>query len=462
MKHHAPCRLVDLIIFISAVLFITSCIKETYDPSKISTRYEIGTSLSLPIAYGTLTINNLIPTNDTLRKDGDSIRLVVQMDSIYSLNAGEILTVNAGDIGTGIHATFFPPIIPPYRFDSVANQLISIPGRPDIELHHITFKSGSMIYSIQNTIRQPIIFVLGMPNTKKNNVVITDTLRVAAHTTGTGTIDLTNAVSDLTVGGTTVNNLAMNYSIEVDTTGWDGNGFTLADQVVYNFDFNTTEVKSADGYFGKVQFNKDSSMNLGIGNGKFFKRFQGGFNLSQASLNLTYINSIGVPVNLTLNLSANTNAGTATAGGTKPLVLPANINAPPVDSVIVFDKNDNIDKIFVFPFPNTIDYHLIAKVNPNGKTSTSNFITNQSALKFGIKIDIPLAIRSDSLIFADSIKLNTNLLGKLDINYLKLHFAFKNEFPFNIKIKVIPWDSADNKVFSALLLTVISTLAKSS
>src|SRR3972149_4786221 len=96
------------LLFLSIIfLFVfSSCVKDTYDMEKISLKAELKPGYFLPLAYGTINIEDIIPTNDTIRKVGDSIIIVLNTDTLFSIEISEIIDINSEDIGGGIESDY--------------------------------------------------------------------------------------------------------------------------------------------------------------------------------------------------------------------------------------------------------------------------------------------------------------------------------------------------------------------
>ncbi|MBE9509788.1 MAG: hypothetical protein IMY71_02835 [Bacteroidetes bacterium] len=83
---------------ISLFTLINSCVKETYDMEKLSTKASIDIGVSVPVVKGSLTLGNAIESNDTLRfLEDNSISIVFEEDSLFTFDVSEILDIPEQD-----------------------------------------------------------------------------------------------------------------------------------------------------------------------------------------------------------------------------------------------------------------------------------------------------------------------------------------------------------------------------
>lgn len=102
MTAHLPSRLKQYIILILISITIYSCMKDEIDLSNINDRIEINPQLSVPVAYGKLTLLDILPDNDTLivlhGPNNDSIKIILNQDSITTYYMTEFFTIPEQDL----------------------------------------------------------------------------------------------------------------------------------------------------------------------------------------------------------------------------------------------------------------------------------------------------------------------------------------------------------------------------
>lgn len=326
--------------------------------------------------------------------------------------------------------------------DSTENQVIAVEGKDDIKLTKLTLSQGNINYNINNDMGENIIVKLIFPETDNldGSDFIADSITVLPKETKTGSVSLANTVTDLTLSdltNNTFNTFPIRYIVRVDSTK-RYIPFTTTDSVRYTIDFSGVEYSLIEGYFGRDTNSQASSTNLGTGSG--FSGFEGEIKMNDPKLKITYFNSIGVPNEIDLKITAIINNNLEEAGGVKPLPSP-DFPGDSKTGEITFDKSNDLDKIFVFPMPNDINYNVDAYTNYNGETF-DNFATPDGELYIGMNLEVPFDFSSEGFVFKDTMALN--IPAVISADYAGLLFRMKNEMPFNIIIKAFAWDSAGN------------------
>jgi len=88
-------RKLSNLIFIIVFLFITGCIKETYDMNKLSTKVHFSQSFAVSAIKGNITLSNLVEPDDTIVFDPDNfVRIVFKEDSILDLKMADFYDLN--------------------------------------------------------------------------------------------------------------------------------------------------------------------------------------------------------------------------------------------------------------------------------------------------------------------------------------------------------------------------------
>ena len=121
---------------------------------------------------------------------------------------------------------------------------------------------------------------------------------------------------------------------------------------------------------------------------------------------------------------------------------------PDVDGEFIIDKTTipNIDDFLVFPPPDTIGFSFSVNANPDGDTTATNFVLYDSELLVGMEVEVPLEFRAD-LQFRDTVKFTLFSDSEEEneevdyIEYARLFYIFRNEFPINLDADLVLYDS---------------------
>jgi hypothetical protein len=315
------------------ILFLPSCVKDTYNMDKLSKKGEVNPSVALKIAKGRFNLGDAIESNDTIVFHSDkTISLVYKKDSLLSLDVNDIVEIpsvlpesgpriedfqlgildlddfsNSVDITldqisnnftdptkTTIRSLFgstavFPPINPPQSGGSY-----NIPSFSNFTIVSIT--TGSLSVTITNQLTVSIgtltLRIYDSNNTTAGNVTFTN---VAANGgTQTQTLDLS---------GKTLTN---QFKAEVTAIGTPGSGAPVpiagTDYLSVSVTSHIVEVSSGTAVLPSQFFATDTTnVDLDLTTEKVYK-----LKLKTALVNYTITSGILEPVQITINLPATT------------------------------------------------------------------------------------------------------------------------------------------------------------
>lgn len=347
----------------------------------------------------------------------------------------------------------------PEPIDSIANQVLAPEGEEDIELTSLKLKSGRIVYKIINRMSRDIYIDLIFPHTTKSGSSVDKSFKVDKYSPDDyeDSILLGSSVTDLTMGGTTYNTFALQYKIRIDTLG-KFTSFTMSDSVTYDFQFKNVAFDVIEGYFGKDTTTENDVFDFGdMGDtgGGILNDINGGFKFTDLKININYFSSLGIPLSFNLNMEADIDGNTETAGGLKTIPIPS----APGDSVkgaIVFGAAENLDNILRFPLPDSISYDVEALVNPGAKKH-DNFITSDGKMFLGMSMEIPIKLSSEGFTYKKTIPFSLDSLvpPELKSDFLGLVFQLTNDLPLNVRVKFIPWDSVNNILYDPVIDTLL-------
>ncbi len=212
-------------------------------------------------------------------------------------------------------------------------------------------------------------------------------------------------------------------------------------------DFNITGLNdfiTLFGYAGDYSFNQDTVMDIDLG---ILDGVSGEFAITNPTIKINYAHSFGLPVGVDIDIKGYFEDGDSVILSPDTEIIDASTDYlnPDVEGEVVIDKTkvSNIDDLLVFPPPESIGYDLSVNANPDGDTTAKNFVSYDSELIIGLDVEIPLEFRAN-LQFRDTLKfdLDVDTAEEIDyIEYARLFYVFRNEFPINIDASVVLYDS---------------------
>ena len=254
-----------------ALLFLlqafTSCVKETYNLDRLSDKINYSPTFSISAFKGTITLGNIVKSNDTIRYDKDNFLSVVfrkdsvfdlKLEDFYDLNdmvtysngytVGEIsmkdfqgsipVTLNtiSQSFSPALRATFvsldngLPHNFPPFPATTIPEQSFTVFQ----DFQNAVFSSGSLEISVKNNLLAPLNDVrIKLYNSTGHVQIGTDMIIPATNpgATGTATMNLagktvTNSiVAAITFNGspgtTTPVIIDLDHSVEIGIYGYN-------------------------------------------------------------------------------------------------------------------------------------------------------------------------------------------------------------------------------------------------
>ena len=131
----------------------------------------------------------------------------------------------------------------------------------------------------------------------------------------------------------------------------------------------------------------------------------------------------------------------------------------------ILDRNTSNIVDFIANIPESIVYAGELVVNPDGKGPIDNFIQNDGKMYIGLKLDLPLELRTQDMLLEQDIYDIDFGVSDEDadmVEKLVLHFKVTNGFPFDADLKMIFRDSVQTALDSVevSLLTSASVNAQ--
>lgn len=212
-----------------------------------------------------------------------------------------------------------------------------------------------------------------------------------------------------------------------------------------DLEFSNFEIGYASGYFGQSDFELDDE-DFDF-DAELFDKLTGDFWLTNPSIRMFYDNTVGVPVNLLFNLSAQSSDGSKQAdlfdnghpGFT--LAIPDVPYNEASGEILISRETSNIVDFIALP-PSNINFKSSSvKINPDGQTSVPNFITSEGKMQMGMEFELPLELKLTNLGFADTLELDMDMEDIDFIDLLVLVMEVKNSFPLGIALDLSLYDS---------------------
>ena len=328
----------------------------------------------------------------------------------------------------------------------------------DAQIIEIGIKTGLVKISLVSTIPDTGRIIYNIPSLKKNGVPFSTEKIVPTTISGESTdyiFDFQDYVLDLTgkdgrLGGDTVNTIYSELITYIDSTG-ELVTLNQQDSFYYYTEFIFSP-EYALGYLGTdtVEFGPEI-----IENNIFNNIIGGNIDLNNTNLSVEIDNYFGADANLVFtNLTTeNSNTGEISTpsvdeDGNNFIGHEYNINRATLINLANSDIQSSTTSIrlnadeMLSILPDKITTSLNVYLNPNGQSSTPDFIFPDYPIDASIELEVPLNIIANNLHLRDTT--DVDIEQNEDVEVEKVFLKVENGFPIDCNIKMILLDQNQN------------------
>ncbi len=454
-----------LLLFAMPILF-TSCMKDKLDFDKMSTKFEYNPDIDAPLFKGSFSIEDLISDDDEdsiIVFRGEEVILVLEMDSIYSFDVSSLVQIPEQDTVEYIIPRDEIPIDIVLYSDTtfVQREEYTIALVNNMRLDSAFLNSGSLVMDITTTFNIDGDLRINIPGIYIDNEQFSEVIPITENATGrfdtVVSYPLVNAVIIPDSAMANEGYIYIDFSVELDVE--PGSIIQAGSQT--NIDFSISGLEDFDaifGYAGDTSFVQDTIMGIDLGT---LEGVSGTFAVTNPMIKINYAHSFGLPVGIDIDVKGyfEDNDSVILSPDTYMIETSPDYLVPDVDGALVIDKTTvpNIDDFLVFPPPDTIGFSFSVNANPDGDTTATNFVLYDSELLVGMEVEIPLEFRAN-LQFRDTVKFvlfPDREEGDEEIDYIeyaRLFYIFRNEFPINLDADLVLYDSITDTNLDTLYL----------
>jgi hypothetical protein len=397
---------------------------DEYDFSKLDDEIEITAGLLTPIAYGSLTFEDIISEFDSssfITSDADGLLMITYEDSLISFIADDILEIPSQDfIEFFIQSDF---TIPPGFGTGDTIKLTRTKKFPfsfsqGEQLDSMILDEGDMIFDITSQFQHEGEIVITCPNIRLNNIpfeqtiVIDDASGNFSYNTPFNLDGYTIYLNDSV--GTDEKFIPVDFYVELVNSGA---GISPTDSINITATLDNMDFDVIFGYIGDYELlSEPGEVDLGF----FENTLEGYIRFEEPQINFNITNSFGVPAaveisrftgfkSATDSIEMEFEAGFSPFGYAYP-TLNDYINADIYkDTTISIHKdNSNVSDFLAF-LPSNLKYNISAQSNPDlpgFNVDSSNFISDDSRIDVDFEFVLPLYFAADSFALEDTIDLD--------------------------------------------------------
>ena len=454
-----------LLLFAMLVLF-TSCMKDKLDFDKMSTNIEYSPGIDAPLFKGSFSIEDLVSDDDEdsiIVFRGDQVILVLEMDSIYSFDVSSLVEIPEQDPVDYIIPRDEIPVDITIDSDTtfVQREEYGIALKNNMRLDSAFLNSGNLIMDITTTFNINGDLRIDIPGIYIDNEQFSKVIPITENPAGRFdtlvSYPLVNAV--IIPDSTMANQGYINIDFQVELDVEPGSVIRAGSSTNIAFSIDGLEDFDAIfGYAGDTSFVQDTIMGIDLGT---LEGVSGTFAITNPMIKINYAHSFGLPVSVDIDIKGyfEDSDSVILSPDTEILDASSDYLMPDVEGSIIIDKTTvpNIDDFLVFPPPDSIGYSLSVNANPDGDTTVTNFVLYDSELLIGMEVEVPLEFRAD-LQFRDTVKFvlfSDREEESEDVDYIeyaRLFYIFRNEFPINLDADLVLYDSITDTNLDTLQL----------
>jgi hypothetical protein len=382
------------------------------------------------------------------------------MDSIFMLEVSDL--INIPEQSPVIYYIPAVPIItdiPAEEQDTIEqHEQYEILLENNVRIDSIFLLTGDLNIDVTSTFNIDGILRINIPSINVNNAEFDEYVPLSAktngefHTNATFPLDNSVIIPESSITGRSY--LDINFTIYIDAEAGDTIEAGSQAEIIFTIE-GLEDFETVFGYAGEKVFARDTIIEIDLGT---LEGVSGTFAITNPKINLNYAHTFGMPIGFNMKVKGFFEDGDSVIldRGMDTMNVSLDYLSPEASGVTVFDRSNtsNIDEFLVFPAPDEVGYDLSIVANPGKDTTISNFVLHSSEIIYNMEVEIPLEFRAD-LQFRDTLKfdLSEDTIEEIDyIEYARLYYNFRNEFPVNIDPYLVLYDSiTDTKIDTILL-----------
>ena len=443
------------ITVISMLVAATSCFDSNYDFNNISDEVELTPSFAIPIAHGSLTLDDIFAETDSagvVRKDDNGLLYIFYTTDLFSYKASDVITIPDQDF---LQYTLSPnvpfPVPLPVPIGATYSYIppnlsgeFSFENGERIDTFHL--HSMIMAINVSSTFRHMGILTIYSNNIFVNGKSFRKNIQIGSAA-GDFTVTIDSILTDvkLVLDNANPSTTELPLDIELKLTN-SGENIRPNDKCSINMSFKDINFASLYGYLGEYDLLvNDGQIDFSLFNSS--QKTSLSFNNPQLAIEVK--NSFGIPIQFGLDVSAVSsidNLTTSIYKGENTISSPT-MAQPDVfayDTIRIDSSNSNFGTAMEIS-PDKINYSATAKINPAGQSGPYNFITDNSTMDLGVSVTIPLDIKANGFALEDTISFDfeSEFGTNIDIiDTFRLSIETENEIPLVAILQVYFTDSS--------------------
>ena len=328
-------------------------------------------------------------------------------------------------------------------------QFVDLSTGGNEELRELMFNTASFDFEFESTLGVDVELDLNFPGSDKNGNEIDTTILITAGNTTTGSVNMNNTILDLT------QDPSQNHSrlpIAVSATLVGSTNMVIVDSsdaLDMTFEMANLQFGHIKGFFGSQQIDIDpGKVDLNI---DFLDNFDGAISFAAPSISMDVTNSIGLPIELSLDFSSFSNGTGYSLNGPKyVLPYPSTLGNTATGTLTFDNSNSSIVDVFTLP-KDSIVYGGEVNVNHDVATyGTDNFVSSSSSITGDLLMEMPFYFTASGLAFGDTLATDMDNVNALPegatLESAKILLQTTTTLPLDANVQIKFYDASWNEV----------------
>jgi hypothetical protein len=257
----------------------------------------------------------------------------------------------------------------------------------------------------------------------------------------------------------TLSTFEIMYDVSINKQS--GSPINVGDKATIQYNFtDMQEYEAIFGYVAQKAYSVDTTIESPL---EDIDNLSGRLSVKDPRITFKYSNSFGAKFDAELSMQAIFNPGYDPELEPDVLNVAAQDNylSDPLTGSETYTRNEfgsDLDSLIRIPPPDSINVYLASIINPEdpdtSKGNIPNFVLNDSRFIIGMDVEVPLELTAN-MRFTDTVDdgLESEDLEEIDeIEYIRLYYEFRNEFPLDIGVSLVMYDSINDIEYSTIEL----------
>jgi hypothetical protein len=303
-------------------------------------------------------------------------------------------------------------------------------------LDSVWIKAGKLQLNLSSNFPANIQLNITIPSLKIQRTILHQNVTFNGPGNESPSIDLQNAVADLTAGGTTSNKLTLTVQATITDTGTPLNS---THKLTCDFAMDNLAFRALFGDLNTQNYQlKGDSINVDV----FDNSFSGTVDFLAPAVDLTLVNSFGLPIALDIHgVTAVKQDGSVIALSGNAVSAPLNpylVSAPDYNhigqsvasAVSINSSNSNLSQL-ISSLPRYLTHQLGVTLNPAG--ASRNFVLDDSRISVKVHLELPFYGKVSALTLSRTYDFNG--LGIDDVQQGSVVIKTSNELPLDAAVQ---------------------------